>query len=523
MNMVNNTIVRMTDMENKDSLPQRALILQGGGALGAYNAGAFKALYEKLTEEDNLNKREGRPLFDIVAGTSSGAMNGSILVSHVIEKGTWKGSVQKLKAFWDYVSIDPDLRYSYPYRINKRDWIAFWNNQKEIDLTAASGEAARRYYSAKQFLCSGVPRVYLPEFSTPCLPFNGFPQPDGRFFDNYGFPNNTWYIYSNQPLKESMGKFARFPIATTYDKESTQPRLLLVGVDVQEGVAVTFDSYAKDDQNTTWESGYGTMADKNNADGNGDSVGQDKRGKELRRYKISYPGGIILDFVMASGSVPINYQYAKIDDVDALKLIDSQGNPVFEKTVRYFWDGGLLSNTPLRELIQSHKDYWFDVMGKGNDNAPVPDLEVYIINVWPTREEIIQMDHDGAKDRKEDILLNDKTDSDEKNANIVSDYISLVKKLVDLARANKIKDEDINNILSAPIRSRHRSGGIRTYKNLINGRFEINVKRIERTRGIENDISNKMLDYSTDTVHQLIEDGYNDTIDMFRLWGNRSG
>ena len=39
-------------MSNGDKLfiptVQRALVLQGGGALGAYQAGAFRALYEKL-------------------------------------------------------------------------------------------------------------------------------------------------------------------------------------------------------------------------------------------------------------------------------------------------------------------------------------------------------------------------------------------------------------------------------------------------------------------------------------------
>jgi NTE family protein len=34
---------------------QRALVLQGGGALGAYEVGVIKALYEKLTKEDNKN------------------------------------------------------------------------------------------------------------------------------------------------------------------------------------------------------------------------------------------------------------------------------------------------------------------------------------------------------------------------------------------------------------------------------------------------------------------------------------
>jgi predicted acylesterase/phospholipase RssA len=35
---------------NKQSVPlvQRALVLQGGGALGAYQAGVFKSLYEKI-------------------------------------------------------------------------------------------------------------------------------------------------------------------------------------------------------------------------------------------------------------------------------------------------------------------------------------------------------------------------------------------------------------------------------------------------------------------------------------------
>ena len=37
---------------------QRALVLQGGGALGAYQVGAFKALYEKLEEEKD-NKDNG--------------------------------------------------------------------------------------------------------------------------------------------------------------------------------------------------------------------------------------------------------------------------------------------------------------------------------------------------------------------------------------------------------------------------------------------------------------------------------
>ena len=85
---------------------QRALVFQGGGSLGAYEAGVFKALYEKITRIDEKYGEKGRPLFDIVAGTSIGAINAAILVSHVAENKNWKGSPEKLDAFWDYVSIE---------------------------------------------------------------------------------------------------------------------------------------------------------------------------------------------------------------------------------------------------------------------------------------------------------------------------------------------------------------------------------------------------------------------------------
>ena len=351
-------------------------------------------------------------------------------------------------------------------------------------------------------MCSRVPRVYLPQFSTPCLPFNGLPPFDYRFFDNFGVPiNNTWYVYSNQPLKESLEKYAIFPIATKYNEN--QPRLLLVSVDVQEGSIVTFDSYEKDEDQNTRESVYGDFIPDNK-----------DRNKGHYKYKISYPNGIISDYAMASGSVPINYAYTTINGVEKLKPLNGKVSP--DKVPRYFWDGGLLSNTPLRELIQSHKDYWYTVVGKEQEGALVPDLEVYIMDVWSTKEENIQWDHDAAKDRKEDLLLNDKTDYDEKTANIVSDYVSLVKEFIDLSKRRNIPDEEIKKILAKPtLRSKHRTGIERHNKDLVDGRFDVNVIRIERTTNIELDISNKMLDYSTDTIEQLIQDGYEDAVKYF--------
>ena len=67
------------------------------------------------------------------------------------------------------------------------------------------------------------------------------PTRDKKFYD----PFNTWFHYSNEPLKRSLERFAKFPISTTY--EDDQPRLILTAVDVAEGIPVTFDSYPKED------------------------------------------------------------------------------------------------------------------------------------------------------------------------------------------------------------------------------------------------------------------------------------
>lgn len=48
---------------------QRALVLQGGGALGAYEAGVLNILSRNLRMEDKENGEENRLLFDVIAGT----------------------------------------------------------------------------------------------------------------------------------------------------------------------------------------------------------------------------------------------------------------------------------------------------------------------------------------------------------------------------------------------------------------------------------------------------------------------
>jgi hypothetical protein len=42
--------------------------------------------------------------------------------------------------------------------------------------------------------------------------------------------------------------------------------------------------------------------------------------------------------------------------------------------------------------IQAHRDYWFKTIGRGKPESKVPDLEVYIIGVWPSNNDDV---HDG--------------------------------------------------------------------------------------------------------------------------------
>lgn len=85
---------------------QRALVLQGGGALGAYEAGVLNILSRNLRMEDKENGEENRLLFDVIAGTSIGAMNGAILVSQYLETKSWEKASEELEKFWtDQVSL----------------------------------------------------------------------------------------------------------------------------------------------------------------------------------------------------------------------------------------------------------------------------------------------------------------------------------------------------------------------------------------------------------------------------------
>ena len=73
-----------------------SLVFQGGGALGAYEAGTYQQTYKKARKES----LDGS-LFDIVAGTSIGAINSSVLMGHYLKNNSWEDSDETLLEFWD--------------------------------------------------------------------------------------------------------------------------------------------------------------------------------------------------------------------------------------------------------------------------------------------------------------------------------------------------------------------------------------------------------------------------------------
>ena len=115
-----------------------------------------------------------------------------------------------------------------------------------------------------------------------------------------------------------------------------------------------------------------------------------------------------------------------------------------KNSLRSFWDGGLLANTPLRQTILAHRDYWHRVR-KLEEN--IPRLRYGIINLHPAKQDYLPSDYDGVVDRKNDIIFHDRTQFDENVAVLVSDFIRLAKSLIKLAEENGASKEAIRKIL----------------------------------------------------------------------------
>lgn len=270
---------------------------------------------------EDKNKNANGMLFDIVAGTSSGALSGAVLVDHFLKNNKdWERSDVRLVDFWKGLRNHTIADRLFQKRSPVRGLWTYWHN---LNPDIATTEAARRFWSAFQFdfTTYGVPNLYVPVL-----------QPNYRFLNPY-LP--YYWLYDYRDLRQYLSEVINFPIKTSF--ENGEPRLLVVSTDVQDYTStVTFDSYQK-------------KKDPVDAAGN---VVADRQGK-ISRYFAEYGrdsstkhillyDGIGSEQLLASALAKYALDHPHMED----KIT---GND------RQFWDGGYLSNTPLRELLQSQR------------------------------------------------------------------------------------------------------------------------------------------------------------------------
>jgi NTE family protein len=99
-----------------------ALLLQGGGALGAYQAGVYEALADADIHPD------------WTAGISIGAINGALIAGNAPE-----ARVDKLRAFWQRVTARPYCEWTESLLLTKGDAVREWQNQMSAYLALVGG------------------------------------------------------------------------------------------------------------------------------------------------------------------------------------------------------------------------------------------------------------------------------------------------------------------------------------------------------------------------------------------------
>lgn len=371
---------------NQDCKVETVLILQGGGSLGAYECGVFKVLSEYGIK------------FDIVAGTSIGAVNAAIITSHK----AGKDPVVELEDFWMELS-EKILPIIPPYSS-----IYFTDEMRAILATM---------YSAMY----GNPKAF--SRYTLTSPFNYY---------SFKLP---YPLFDVSPLKHTLEKYVDFSTLSVKENSNQErtirPRLIVTSTDIQTSKPVIFDS--------------------------------------------------------------------KNERIDSTSVLASVGFPFYgiswtEIDNHYLWDGALLSNTPLREVM---------------DASPLIDKDVYLINIFPHFQKKLPTNVFEAWHRARDIIYNDKTDNNIKNSIINAEHLVLLKKMHDLLmkydrelKSSNLKVSENNNKLSMELMNLEDN-----YHKIIEKRGSI-IKKITRIdRPEEHPFLFEDADFSELTIKKLIRQG----------------
>ena len=254
-----------------------ALLLQGGGALGAYQAGVYQALAEA----------DLRP--DWVAGISIGAINSALIAGNPPEK-----RVERLRAFWETVTQPP---LGVPY------------------LASVDIKSDMQRQMINQFRAMGTMLWGAAEFFKPRIP--------PPIFMPAGNPGNLAF-YDISPLKALLERLVDFDRIN-----GKQIRFSVGAVNIKTGNLTYFDNMT---------------------------------------HKVG-PA-----HVMASGSLPPGFPATEVDG-------------------EFYWDGGILSNTPLQWVL---------------DARPREDTLAFQVDLWSARGELPR-DMIEVDTRQKDIRFSSRT------------------------------------------------------------------------------------------------------------------
>ncbi len=243
-----------------------SLVLQGGGALGAYQAGVYQALAEADLHPD------------WIAGISIGAINAALIAGNPPEK-----RVERLRQFWEAVTTASP--------------IGWFNDAAAAFVRGEMVRQAFNFASACRALVGGVPGFFAPHVPGPWL------RPRGTL-EALGY-------YTTRQLRATLEELVDF------DRINAGPGRFSVGaVNVRTGNFVYFDT---------------------------------------KTHHIT------VDHVMASGALPPGFPPVEIDG-------------------EFYWDGGLVSNTPLQWVVDNdtrHDNLIFQIdlwNARGDTPADMPDV-----------------------------------------------------------------------------------------------------------------------------------------------------
>jgi len=327
---------------------QTVLVLQGGGALGAFECGVVKAL-----EEWSIHP-------DLVAGVSIGAFNAAIIAANPGNATT------ALEAFWRELSLDtPDI----------------------------PNEELRRAVSSLQSVMFGAPHFFRPRWFEPIL-------------SPAQLPTNWTSFYDPSPLKATLSKYVAF------DKLRDSPvRLLLTAVDVETGQLAMFDSYVDE---------------------------------------------ITPEHILASGSLPPGFPWTTIDG-------------------KHYWDGGLVSNSPLDQVVEIG-----GLTGK----------HVYIVNLW-LEKRTLPHSIPQVLARRDEIVFAEKIRRNIRMWEYIDDYRQLVEEIM----------ASVEPKAAEQIRRRPR------YIETVGEACPLSVTRINR-EPVEGESVSRDYEFSRTSIDQLIAQGY---------------